>query len=126
MTAQALVLVCALRPYLALLGAGFARYTAYRGPMIGGAPDVDEPEREQVHHEPPAERQERREDHGDEPEGLHGPVIGAYVLVTTLLSGLVAPVRWFPGPVQGLAATPFPSMVQTPADVHRRLVVQGG
>ena len=45
-------------------------------------------------------------------------VIGAYVLVTTLLSGLVAPVRWFPGPVQALAAaTPFPSMVQTPADL---------
>ena len=45
-------------------------------------------------------------------------VIAAYVLTTTLLSGLVAPVRWFPAPFAAVAAaTPFPSMVQTPADV---------
>jgi ABC-2 type transport system permease protein len=45
-------------------------------------------------------------------------VLASYVLATTLLSGLVVPVRWFPAPVAALAAaTPFPSMVQTPADV---------
>jgi ABC-2 type transport system permease protein len=45
-------------------------------------------------------------------------VISAYVLTTTLLSGLLVPVRWFPAPVAAVAAaTPFPSMVQTPADV---------
>src|SRR3712207_8852888 len=33
-------------------------------------------------------------------------------------SGLVAPVSWFPAPVAAVAAaTPFPSMVQTPADI---------
>jgi ABC-2 type transport system permease protein len=45
-------------------------------------------------------------------------LIAAYVLVTTLLSGLLVPVTWFPAPVAAVAAaTPFPSMVQTPADV---------
>jgi ABC-2 type transport system permease protein len=45
-------------------------------------------------------------------------VIASYVLLSTTLSGLVVPVRWFPGPLRALAAaTPFPSMVQVPADV---------
>jgi ABC-2 type transport system permease protein len=45
-------------------------------------------------------------------------VIASYVLATTLFSGLVAPVPWFPATVAAVAAaTPFPSMVQTPADV---------
>src|SRR5918911_1232926 len=45
-------------------------------------------------------------------------VIAAYVLTTTLLSGLLVPVRWFPAPVAAVAAaTPFPSRVPIPADV---------
>ena len=45
-------------------------------------------------------------------------LIASYVLVSTLFSGLVVPVRWFPAPVAAVAAaTPFPSMVQTPADL---------
>ena len=45
-------------------------------------------------------------------------VIASYVLLSTTLCGLVVPVGWFPAPVRALAAaTPFPSMVQAPADV---------
>jgi viologen exporter family transport system permease protein len=45
-------------------------------------------------------------------------VIGFYVTVSTTLSGLVLPVTWFPHWLQALAgATPFPAMVQIPADV---------
>lgn len=45
-------------------------------------------------------------------------VVNLYVVVSTTLSGLVLPVTWFPGWLRTLAtATPFPSLVQTPADV---------
>jgi ABC-2 type transport system permease protein len=45
-------------------------------------------------------------------------VVGLYVLLSTLLSGLVLPITWFPSWLRLLAIlTPFPSMVQTPADV---------
>jgi ABC-2 type transport system permease protein len=45
-------------------------------------------------------------------------VVGFYVLLSTLLSGLVLPITWFPPWLRLLASlTPFPSMVQTPADV---------
>jgi ABC-2 type transport system permease protein len=45
-------------------------------------------------------------------------VIGFYVTVSTTLSGLVLPVTWFPQWLQTPArATPFPAMVQIPADI---------
>ncbi len=45
-------------------------------------------------------------------------VIGFYVTVSTTLSGLILPVTWFPSWLQTVAsATPFPAMVQLPADV---------
>jgi len=48
---------------------------------------------------------------------LRGPVT-LYVSVAALLGGLYVPVGWFPGWLRTLAlATPFPSMVQAPADV---------
>ena len=41
-----------------------------------------------------------------------------YVFTSNLLSGLYAPVHWFPGWLAALAAaTPFPSLVQAPTDV---------
>jgi len=41
-----------------------------------------------------------------------------YVTLSNVLSGLYAPVHWFPGWLAALAAaTPFPSMVQTPCDL---------
>jgi ABC-2 type transport system permease protein len=45
-------------------------------------------------------------------------VLAFYVVVSTMLCGLVLPVTWFPGWLRAVAAaTPFPSLVQTPADV---------
>jgi ABC-2 type transport system permease protein len=45
-------------------------------------------------------------------------VLGFYVSVSTTLSGLVLPITWFPPWLATLArATPFPAMVQIPADV---------
>jgi viologen exporter family transport system permease protein len=41
-----------------------------------------------------------------------------YLGVSTLLSGLFVPVRWFPPWLRALAAgTPFPSLLQTPVDL---------
>ena len=41
-----------------------------------------------------------------------------YVVATNVLCGLIVPVRWFPDWLRALAAaTPFPSMLQTPVDV---------
>jgi ABC-2 type transport system permease protein len=45
-------------------------------------------------------------------------LIAFYVTVSTTLSGLVLPVTWFPPWLAAVAAaTPFPSLVQAPADV---------
>ena len=45
-------------------------------------------------------------------------VITAYVVVSGLLSGLLVPVAWFPPWLGAIAAaTPFPSLVQAPADI---------
>jgi ABC-2 type transport system permease protein len=45
-------------------------------------------------------------------------VLTVYVTVSTVLAGLVIPVRWFPGWLSAVAAaTPFPSMLQTPAEI---------
>lgn len=45
-------------------------------------------------------------------------VISVYVLVSNVLCGLYVPVTWFPHWLRTIAhATPFPSMVQTPADI---------
>jgi ABC-2 type transport system permease protein len=45
-------------------------------------------------------------------------VLGLYVVVSMTLCGLVLPVPWFPHWLQTVAAaTPFPSLVQTPADI---------
>lgn len=45
-------------------------------------------------------------------------LLTVYVTVTGVLCGLVVPVHWFPGWLARIAAaTPFPSMVQAPADV---------
>ena len=45
-------------------------------------------------------------------------VVTVYVTVSTVLCGLVVPVRWFPGWLATLTAvTPFPSMLQAPADL---------
>jgi len=41
-----------------------------------------------------------------------------YMVLMNLLSGFLVPVTWFPGWLADLArATPFPSMLQTPADI---------
>jgi ABC-2 type transport system permease protein len=56
---------------------------------------------------------------------IRGPN-GLFVLVSNLLCGLYAPVPWFPGWLHALAlATPFPSMVQTPADLLTGRVTGG-
>jgi ABC-2 type transport system permease protein len=48
---------------------------------------------------------------------LRGPMT-LYVTAADVLSGLVVPVRWFPEWLRTFAAaTPFPSMLQTPVDV---------
>ncbi|MET7418475.1 ABC-2 family transporter protein [Dactylosporangium sp. NPDC005555] len=48
---------------------------------------------------------------------LRGPMT-LYLLVTNILCGLAVPVQWFPGWLAAVAAaTPFPSMLQTPIDV---------
>ncbi len=48
---------------------------------------------------------------------LRGPLT-VYVIVSNLLCGLVVPVHWFPPWLAAVAAaTPFPSMVQTPVDI---------
>lgn len=45
-------------------------------------------------------------------------VLMLYTVAATLLTGLTIPVAWFPGWLGALAhATPFPSMLQTPADL---------
>ena len=45
-------------------------------------------------------------------------VVAFYVTVSTLLSGLVLPITWFPPWLQRLAElTPFPAIVQTPTDL---------
>lgn len=45
-------------------------------------------------------------------------LLTTYVTVSSVLCGLVIPVHWFPGWLATLAtATPFPSMLQAPADV---------
>nr|WP_246315457.1 ABC-2 family transporter protein [Kineococcus aurantiacus] len=45
-------------------------------------------------------------------------VLLLYTVLATLLTGLTLPVAWFPGWLQALAAaTPFPSMLQTPVDL---------
>ncbi|MFF5227441.1 ABC transporter permease [Dactylosporangium sp. NPDC000521] len=48
---------------------------------------------------------------------LRGPMT-LYLLVTNILCGLAVPVSWFPGWLAAVAAaSPFPSMLQTPIDV---------
>lgn len=48
---------------------------------------------------------------------LRGPMT-LYLLVTNILCGLALPVQWFPKWLAAVAAaTPFPSMLQTPIDV---------
>jgi ABC-2 type transport system permease protein len=48
----------------------------------------------------------------------HRGVLNVYVVVSNLLSGLFTPVTWFPAGLETLARlTPFPSMIQAPADV---------
>lgn len=45
-------------------------------------------------------------------------VMTSYMVVSNVLSGMFVPVAWFPGWLGTLAtATPFPSMIQAPADV---------
>ena len=45
-------------------------------------------------------------------------VLGLYAVVSMTLCGLVLPIGWFPPWLAAVAhATPFPSMVQTPADI---------
>lgn len=45
-------------------------------------------------------------------------VLTLYVVASNVLSGLFVPVAWFPDWLETLArATPFPSMIQAPADV---------
>ena len=42
----------------------------------------------------------------------------AYSVVATLLAGLYVPVHWFPEWLRIVAAaTPFPSLIQTPIDI---------
>lgn len=48
----------------------------------------------------------------------HRGVLNVYVVVSNLLSGIFTPVTWFPGWLETVARlTPFPSMIQAPADV---------
>lgn len=48
----------------------------------------------------------------------HRGVLNVYVVVSNLLSGIFTPVTWFPPALETLARlTPFPSMIQAPADV---------
>ena len=45
-------------------------------------------------------------------------MLTVYVTVSNVLCGLLVPVHWFPGWLAAVAAaTPFPSMLQAPADV---------
>jgi ABC-2 type transport system permease protein len=45
-------------------------------------------------------------------------VLGLYVVASMTLCGLVLPIAWFPPWLRAVAAaTPFPSLVQTPADI---------
>ena len=45
-------------------------------------------------------------------------VLTLYVVVSNLLSGMLIPVWWFPDWLRDIArATPFPSMLQAPADL---------
>lgn len=45
-------------------------------------------------------------------------LLTVYVTISSVLCGLVIPVHWFPGWLAALArATPFPSMLQAPADI---------
>jgi len=51
-------------------------------------------------------------------------VVSLYVAASNVLCGLIVPVHWFPGPLAAVAAaTPFPSMVQTPVDLLTGRVV---
>jgi ABC-2 type transport system permease protein len=48
----------------------------------------------------------------------HRGVAQVYIATSNILSGMYAPVAWFPGWMASIARlTPFPSMIQTPADV---------
>lgn len=48
----------------------------------------------------------------------HRGVAQVYIAVSNVFSGMYAPVSWFPGWMAGIARlTPFPSMIQAPADV---------
>lgn len=48
---------------------------------------------------------------------LRGPMT-LYLMLSGVLSGLVVPVRWFPPALAAVAAaTPFPSILQTPVDM---------
>jgi ABC-2 type transport system permease protein len=48
----------------------------------------------------------------------HRGVLNMYIVVSNLLSGMFAPVTWFPAGLETAARlTPFPSMIQAPADV---------
>nr|WP_284289540.1 hypothetical protein [Angustibacter aerolatus] len=45
-------------------------------------------------------------------------VVTLYVVVSTVFSGLIIPVHWFPGWLGTVAdCTPFPSILQAPVDV---------
>jgi ABC-2 type transport system permease protein len=45
-------------------------------------------------------------------------VLALYMVASNVLAGLILPVPWFPGWLRDLAAaTPFPSMLQTPVDI---------
>ena len=45
-------------------------------------------------------------------------VLSVYMVASNVLSGLVVPIAFFPGWLQGLArATPFPALVQVPVDI---------
>ncbi len=45
-------------------------------------------------------------------------IITLYVVISNMLSGLLLPLWWFPGWLKAIAsATPFPSMLQAPADL---------
>jgi ABC-2 type transport system permease protein len=48
----------------------------------------------------------------------HRGVAQVYMAVSNVFSGMYAPVAWFPGWMSAIARlTPFPSMIQAPADV---------
>jgi len=48
----------------------------------------------------------------------HRGALQLYIVVSNLLSGMFVPVTWFPAGLATLAnLTPFPSMIQAPADV---------